>query len=303
VVIDAQPKLAPIVSASEVREPRATPSAAEPAAVTVANASVSTGSAPSAAENPADPSSQRTARINRAHAELAAALDAEIRHRQAEDPSNEELPRLEQAQRLAHLAAGRLDDAVEAVESLEPSQREAFKHLMFGLGVWLSPDEARRPPLRAGKVLKSLREATSELAAASKLALPKLVFCERVEYFGSYAEFPRHEFQPKQQVILYAEVENFSAEHKSPAGFETELQGSYQIFNAQGEVVAERQLPPSKEICRNLRRDYFLAYRIYMPDSITPGRYRLELTVEDLKARSDYQGRKFGEAMIEFTIR
>ena len=67
---------------------------------------------------------------------------------------------------------------------------------MFGLGVWLSPDEARRAPLRSAKVLRSLREATTELAAASKLELRNLAFCEQVESFGWYTEFPRNEFSP-----------------------------------------------------------------------------------------------------------
>ena len=149
----------------------------------------------------------------------------------------------------------------------------------------------------------ALRDATSDLAAGSKLELKNLVFCERVDYFGWYTEFPKKEFQPKQQVILYVEVENFAAEQKGPAGFETELQGSYEILDASGQIIASRQLQLDKEVCRNYRRDYFLAYRIYMPDTIEPGRYRLELTVEDLKARGNYQGRKLGEGMIEFSIR
>jgi hypothetical protein len=246
--------------------------------------------------------SERLARIERARAELIASLEADIRRRRSENSKDEQLPRLEQDLRLAYLSAGRLDDAVAAVESLDGSQQGGFKHLMFGLGVWLSPDEARRVPLRTAKVVQSLREATTDLAAGSKLSLPKLCFCERVDYFGWYTEFPRNEFQPKQQVILYAEVENFTAEHKSPTGYETELQGTYQIFDSGGQMIAERQLPLDKEVCRNFRRDYFLAYRIYMPDTIAAGRYRLELTIEDLKARG-YQGRKLGEGMIDFTIR
>ena len=62
------------------------------------------------------------------------------------------------------------------------------------------------------------------------------------------------------------------------------MQGSYQIFDASGQIMAERQLPLDREVCRNYRRDYFLAYRVYMPDQISPGSYRLELTLEDLKA-------------------
>ena len=250
-------------------------------------------------DSPAD----RHAKLERARSELIESLEAEIRQRRGDSTSDDELPRLEQQLRLAYVASGRMEDAVAAIESLDVSQREAYKDLMFGLGVWLSPDEARRASLRSAKVLRSLRDATSDLAAASKLEVRNLVFCERVDHFGWYSEFPRKEFQPKQQVILYAEVDNFAAEQKGPAGYETELQGSYEILDSSGQIVASRQLQLDKEICRNYRRDYFLAYRIYMPDNLPPGRYRLELTVEDLKARGKYQGRKLGDGMIEFAIR
>jgi hypothetical protein len=250
-----------------------------------------------------DAGSDRRQKIEQARATLIEALESEIKQRRADSVSDEELPRLEQQLRLAYISSGRLDDAVSGVESLDATQREAYKNLMFGLGIWLSPDESRRPPLRSAKVLHSLRDATTELATAGKLEVKNLVFCERVDHFGWYTEFPRKEFQPRQQVILYTEVENFSAEHKGGAGYETELQGSYVILDSSGQEVASRQLQLDKEVCRNHRRDYFLAYRIYMPEGIAPGRYRLELTVEDLKARGKYQGRKLGEGVIEFAIR
>jgi hypothetical protein len=257
---------------------------------------------PTSTESSESPT-QRQERLEKALATLIEALETEIRQRREVNASDEQLPRLEQQLRLVYAAAGRLDDAVSVVKSLDASQSEAYKNLMFGLGVWLSPDEARRAPLRTAKVLHSLRDATSDLTAASKLELKNLAFCERVDQFGWYTEFPRKEFQPKQQVILYAEVENFAAEQKGPSSFETELHGSYVILDSSGQEISSRQLQPDKEICRNHRRDYFLAYRLYMPDNIPPGRYRLELTVEDLKARGKYQGRKLGDGVIEFTIR
>lgn len=299
---DAEAGLAPIVPASAMPS-RPAPLLApgtESVSTAPATAAIAAVAPMSAQTSPVD----RDARIGAARAELIAALEASVRQHRSEILSDEELPRLEQELRLAYLLAGRHDDAVAAVESLDSSQRETYKHLMFSLGVWISPDESRRAPLRTAKVLRSLREATTQLAAGSKLELRKLAFCERVEYFGWYTEFPRYEFQPKQEVILYVEVDNFSAVHKPPAGYETELHGRYEIFDATtGQVVAARQLPPDKEVCRNYRRDYFLRYRIYMPDSIPPGRYRLELTIEDQKAPDKYPGRKSGEGMIEFSIR
>ncbi|HZN35719.1 MAG TPA: hypothetical protein VFB80_17940 [Pirellulaceae bacterium] len=296
-----EPGLAPIVSASSVRAAAASSADRQPtplqpplAAAAVAPAATS-GSVPS--------SEERRAEIERLRKEFTAALEADIRERQARNAKDEELPRLEQQLRLAYLLADRLDDAVAAVDSLDPPQQEAYKNLMFGLGVWLSPDEAHRTPLRSAKVLKSLREATADLSMASKLELRNLAFCEKVDSYGWYTEFPRSEFAPKQQVILYVEVENFAAEHKSAAGYETELQGRYEILDASGQIVAERELPLDKEVCRNHRRDYYLWYRIYLPDEIAPGKYRLELSIEDRKAGAKYQGRKFGEGMIEFAIR
>ncbi len=236
---------------------------------------------------------------------LIAMLEEDIHHRQAAASAATDLalPRLEQQLRLLYAAAGRPDDAARTVESLTEPEREAYKHLMFGLSTWFADQQPQRVPLRAARVLRSLRDAQSELAVASKLALANLAFCERVESFGWYTEFARREFFPKQQVILYVEVENFAAQEKSPHSFETELQGSYQIFDSRGNIVAERKLPLDREVCRNIRHDYFLAYPIYIPESIGPGRYRLELTIEDLKASGQYQGRKFGEGTIEFTVR
>jgi hypothetical protein len=173
---------------------------------------------------------------------------------------------------------------------------------MFGLSQFLSEEDGRRASHRNARVAKALRDAIRELTPASRLELKNLAFCERVEQFGWFTEFRRAEFAPKQQVILYVEVENASAEEKSKHSFETELAGSYQIFDEAGKLAHERTLPLDKETCRNYRRDYFLAYRIYLPEDIAPGHYRLELTIEDMKAKRN-GNRKLGEAMIEFRIR
>jgi hypothetical protein len=230
------------------------------------------------------------------------ALEREIRER-TDRKEEAELPALRQKLRLLQLISDRTDDAVDKIEQLPPAEREAFKQMMFALSTWLSPDDAKRTSSRNAKILRSLQEVNNQLSAVSKLDLKNLMFCEKVESFGWYTEFPRAEFTPKQQVILYVEVQNFAAEEKTASAFETELQGRYQIYDAAGNLVDERELPLDREICRNYRRDYFLAYRVYIPSDLSPGKYRLELTIEDLKAKQDFKGRKQGEAMIEFTIK
>jgi hypothetical protein len=318
--------LPPVVSAAELRAAGQSLSALAPAPnhqpADVGDAPTVTGdAAPPSAAAVASPATlvpvpaasvpvlpapeDRLAAITQQRDVLIAMLEEDIHHRKAAAGAATDLvlPRLEQQLRLLYAAADRPDDAARAVDSLNQAEREAYKHLMFGLAMWFGDEQPQRAPLRAARVLRSLRDASSELASASKLDLANLALCERVESFGWYTEFARYEFLPKQQVILYVEVENFVAHEKGPHSFETELQGSYQIFDARGNIVAERKLPLDREVCRNVRRDYFLAYPIYIPESIEPGRYRLELTIEDLKAGSQYQGRKFGEGTIEFTVR
>jgi hypothetical protein len=291
----------PAVAASKSLPAVAPPVAPPPVTLpTAALSSVETPAQPVPAPEVKEPETTETAET--LLPKLIAAIEKEIRER-TERKEESDLPALEQKLRLLQLVADRSDDAVEKIDQLPPAEREAFKQLMFALSTWLSPDEAKRSSLRNAKVLRSLQEVDNQLATVSKLDLKNLLFCEKVESFGWYTEFSRAEFAPKQQVILYVEVQNFAAEAKTASSFETELQGSYQIFDSAGSIVDERQLPLDREICRNYRRDYFLAYRIYLPGELAAGRYRLELTIEDLKAKKEFKGRKQGEAMIEFTIK
>jgi hypothetical protein len=289
---------APVVMTPSVSASSPAPQSADQPAIEPAE-NAAEESSPS---DQSEPEPQAPEPIDRQLERLIAALQEEIRQR-TERKETQELPALYQKLRLLQLIADRPDEAVEQIEQLPAAERDAFKQLVFALTTWLSPEDSRRPSLRNAKILRSLQEVEHRLSAVSKLDLKNLTFCEKVESFGWYTEFPRAEFTPRQQVILYVEVQNFAAEEKTATAFETELQGTYQIYDAEGNIVDEHQLPLDREVCRNYRRDYFLAYRIHMPADISPGRYRLELTVEDLKAKKDFKGRKQGEAMIEFTIK
>jgi hypothetical protein len=197
--------------------------------------------------------------------------------------------------RLLYLAAGRNADAVRGIEEFAPPEREFWKHQVHGLGVFLDDQGAPVADRRARLALRELQEGMHHLAAASGLEVRNLAFCPQVFSFGNYVEFSPSEFRPGQEVLLYAEIDHFAVESR-PDGFETELQGSYQIFDASGRRVAEHVFPPEKEVCRNRRRDYFVPFRMYLPKRIDSGSYTLQLTVEDLK------GRRFGQASTRFAI-
>ena len=124
----------------------------------------------------------------------------------------------------------------------------------------------------------------------------RAAFCSAVDSYGVYTVFPANEFEPDQEVLLYVEVDSFSSKRTSD-GYVTSLQGSYQIFDATGRRVADHTFPIEQETCRNRRRDYFIPYRMYMPDKIYPGDYVLQLTVEDTQAQ------KFGQSSVQFSVK
>jgi hypothetical protein len=312
---------------------------AEQSPSNVPAAAVATAAGPATAgDNKKEPTAaERLSALIKQRSEFLEALTAEVNRRRNSADDAEELIRLEKELRLVQLAGEQPEEAVRQIEKLDATEKDAFAHLLMGLATWMSADEARRPTLRNAKIVREIRDAAAELAAASKLDVRNLAFCEKVESYGWYTEFTKSQFKPKQEVLLYAEVENFTAVKISEESYETELQGSYQIFDSHGKLVDERELPLDLEQCRNYRRDYFLAYRIYLPDGLSSGSYRLELTVEDKKgsaihpepkprsplaetqqrgekegklgklavpsSASSYKGRKLGTGTIEFTIK
>jgi hypothetical protein len=338
-LVEALPKLAPPTPAPIVNTTIASTAAAaapalghpthdHPLAVTGAEANPVQPPAPAGDKKVEPTATERLATLMKQRSEFLSALKAEVNRRRSSTSDDEELTRLEKELRLVQLAGEQPEEAVRQIDALDGPERDAFAHLLMGLATWMNADEARRPTLRNAKIVREIRDAAAELAAASKLDVRNLAFCEKVESYGWYTEFSRSQFKPKQQVILYAEVENFSALRIADDSYETELQGSYQIFDSRGNLVDERELPLDKEVCRNYRRDYFLAYLIYLPDGISSGNYRLELTIEDKKgsalhqepksprgekedklavkspsSASSYKGRKLGTGTIEFAIK
>ena len=167
---------------------------------------------------------------------------------------------------------------------------------MFGLATWL--DTGRNPdlPRRSAETKRILDEAIGRLAEAAPLVVKNMAFCTEIQSYGCMKAFRSNEFTPEQEVLLYAEVENFGSE-ATPKGYHTKMRTSYQIFDSRGQRVAEHDFAVAEEYCQNPRRDFFIGYRLRLPGRIYPGKHTLQLTIEDQKSQ------KVGQAPIELTIR
>ena len=214
-----------------------------------------------------------------------------------DSPSSDESVRISQEMtlRMLYVANRQLEEAMRPIEGLTESERDYIRHQAQALYEASNPDAMPVKSRKWSLVMNSQRAATDQLAAVSNLDVKTLAFCTDVQGYGVITKFSNNTFKPDQDLLLYCELENVAADEVKD-GFETQLQGSYEIIDPNGRKIADQLLPMEKEICKNHRRDYFIVYRIYTPMQIGPGNYQLRLTVEDMKAK------KFGQASLDFQI-
>jgi hypothetical protein len=225
-----------------------------------------------------------------------AQLQEEIAAAKSDKARAGEVAQLETLLRMQFALAGRRDDAVRPVKELRDSEQEFWRSQALGLADLLAADRLANESRRYAVALKSLEEAESHLAAASSLTLRNIALCRKVQDFGVVERFKTSDFKANQEVLLYVEIRNFTAKQKDDHQYETELQGSFRVLDRAGTSRAERTLPLDRQTCANLRRDYYIAYRLYIPTELAPGSYTLELTVEDKK------GGKSNNALLDFNV-
>jgi hypothetical protein len=198
--------------------------------------------------------------------------------------------------RMLYLAAGRRDDAMRPIAGLPANEQEFWAEQLFGLSTYLDANRSPDAKRRAAEARVHLTNATGHLSESGELLVRNMAFCTEVHSFGVFTPFASTQFKPGQQVILYAEVENFKSE-STPKGFHTALRSNYQIFDQQGRRVMQHDLGTTEEHCRNARRDYFIRYFLTIPSRIYDGPYTLQLTIEDTL------GRKIGQSTIDFAAK
>jgi hypothetical protein len=245
--------------------------------------------------SPASVATSRTKEIERTEAIRIAT--ASIEKELAENPSMDPRLRLnyELALRMMHLSNNDLEQALKPIEHLQPAEQEYYRYQLQALYDSGNPEAIPVASRRWSLVMENQRKANQHLAEISNLEVRNAAFCTDVQGYGVVTKFQSTMFKPDQDVLLYCELENVSSEQIRD-GFETQLQGSYEIVDAQGRRVAEQLLPMEKEVCSNQRRDYFVVYLVPMPMQIAAGNYEMRVTIEDLK------GKKFGQSNLAFQI-
>lgn len=229
-------------------------------------------------------------------AELFDAL-VERLHTESEDESESERHRRLIMARHLMVLSGDPDRAVDKLDGLSREEQEYLRHQLMGLWTMIDPNGHPVPSRRLTTALPEIRKATDFLSAATdSLEVRGLEFCTEIEAYGQVKPFPSRRFDGGQEVILYCEIDNFISDPVE-GGFETLLQGSYDVLDSSGRRVTSQTLPESQQVSKNRLRDYYIAYQMYLPESLDVGRYQLRLTMEDV------HGKKYGQAKLDFEIK
>ncbi|MDB4422993.1 hypothetical protein N9018_00120 [Rhodopirellula sp.] len=201
--------------------------------------------------------------------------------------------------RLRHLLvlSGDPDAAVEKISGLTEAEQEFLRYQLLGLWTIIDPDgHPTSPSRRFTSAIPQIREAAKFAAAATDaLEVRALAFCTDIQSYGQFKRFEGNRFDAGQQVILYCEIDNFTAK-RVDGGFETHLQGSYDIYDSENRKVLSQLLPADQQVSSNYLRDYFIAYQMLIPQELPAGTYKLRLTMEDRN------GKKYGNSDIPFEI-
>ena len=142
---------------------------------------------------------------------------------------------------------------------------------------------------------RHLTAARAQLGETASLAVRNLTFCTEVSRFGSFHAVQRTEFTAGQKVLLYAEIDNLHIE-SSARGFRWAVKINGQILDDHGKRMIDYGSTSAEEYFQTPRHDFFVSKLYYLP-RLAPGRYTLQLVIEDAL------GHKEGKASREFTVK
>lgn len=196
---------------------------------------------------------------------------------------------------LLRVAADRRDEALRSAPGLSPDVQAYWSNQLYALATFLEARRSTAAPGSEAEAVQRLRLAVAELAESAPLVVRNPHFCTEVSSYGVFKPFDEYRFEPGQEVLLYAEIENFKSRPEQ-AGHHTAFAATYRILDAQGREAIRGDLGRTEETCRNVRRDYFVRYFLAMPEHLYDGKYTLQLTIEDLTAK------KVAQATIELLI-
>lgn len=163
-------------------------------------------------------------------------------------------------------------------------QKRSLQHQLDALSAMLG-QQGSSAMNASETTLDSLKYAVEELESLAELRVTNGLFCTQISGFGKFKPFSTSTFSSSQRMLIYCEVENqTSVAVNSGIGaqeYRTQLQGSYVIYDRDGQAVQREAFAPINDVARNRRRDFYVYFPMQLKQ-LPAGEYRLELMIEDL---------------------
>lgn len=192
-----------------------------------------------------------------------------------------EYVRLHVILRLLYLMANQQERALTAIPNIPPAEQEFWQQLIWGMANALDHQHMPEAKDRATQTITQLNSAIRRLQEQADLQIRHAAFCHQILYFGNYEKLPRNEFSPGQEVLLYAELDNFKSDPTADGQYRTLLRSSIEILSPNGELRKQIDFPATEDLCSTYRRDYFHNYQFRIPERMPLGPHVLKLTVFD----------------------
>ena len=127
--------------------------------------------------------------------------------------------------RMLYLLSGKTTQAVQAIPHIEAPDQEFWQKTMWGISAYLDDRGESDRRSRATQTITRFNEAIEHLRSEADLTVRNVLFCRKIDSFGSYEKVTKTEFRPGEQVLLYAEIENFKTERtaQSPPSHAAEI--------------------------------------------------------------------------------
>lgn len=184
--------------------------------------------------------------------------------------------------RMLYLMAAEPEKAQLPLMGVEPTDQEFWTSMFWGMSNYFTDDPTMDPGARAAQTIAQLQTAARQLQSIADLEVRNANFCQRIDGWGLYDRFDRDEFEPGQAVLIYSELRNFHSE-QTVSGYRTLISSTVDVVRAGDEenVLQRFDLGDVEDQCRSLRTDFYNSLQINIPANLSPGAYRLRLTIED----------------------
>ena len=136
----------------------------------------------------------------------------------------------------------------------------------------------------AGQTLERLKNAVAYMEQVANLKIVNATFCTKVMGFGQFTPTNSMTFAPGQQILVYCEIENHTAQPKIVDGqslHSTRLSGSFLVYDANQVAVQQDTFPVVEDLAQQRRQDFYMHIPLTL-GQLPPGQYTYQLMVDDV---------------------